>query len=208
MDNAATQQLEDNNKGENKNHETISVNTNKDSCTKTERYTQHPRRVEALFLNLSETQIEESLCVEQEVNSQVVTVEEEGLENPTEPMEVEATETSTTDDAAAARGEDDTSTDRNVRRMTRALKNAVLQQQMINVDKALQILDQETPPLVVDRDKLKELLERVVTKTDGYEVYKLEKLYALLCQSIYRHRRDYNKAVLIQELEQEIEDFC
>ncbi len=39
--------------------------------------------------------------------------------------------------------------------MTRALKNAVLQQQMINVDKALQILDQETPPLVVDRDKLK-----------------------------------------------------
>uniref|UniRef100_A0AAQ5Y498 ATPase family AAA domain-containing protein 2 n=1 Tax=Amphiprion ocellaris TaxID=80972 RepID=A0AAQ5Y498_AMPOC len=98
--------------------------------------------------------------------------------------------------------------DRNVRRMTRALKNAVLQQQMINVDKALQILDQETPPLVVDRDKLKELLERVVSKTDGYEVYKLEKLYALLCQSIYRHRRDYNKAVLIQELEQEIEDFC
>lgn len=39
--------------------------------------------------------------------------------------------------------------------MTRALKNAVMQQQMINVDKALQILDQETPPLVVDRDKLK-----------------------------------------------------
>lgn len=40
--------------------------------------------------------------------------------------------------------------------MTRALKHAVLQQQqMIHVDKALQILDQETPPLVVDRDKLK-----------------------------------------------------
>lgn len=42
-----------------------------------------------------------------------------------------------------------------MRRITRALKNAVLQQQMIDVDKALQILDQETPPLVVDRDKLK-----------------------------------------------------
>uniref|UniRef100_A0A4W6EDW3 ATPase family AAA domain-containing protein 2 n=1 Tax=Lates calcarifer TaxID=8187 RepID=A0A4W6EDW3_LATCA len=99
-------------------------------------------------------------------------------------------------------------TERSARRMTRALKNAVLQQQMISVDKALQILDQEIPPLVVDRDKLKELLEKVVTKTDGYEVYKLEKLYALLCQSIYRHRRDYNKTALIQELEQEIEDFC
>lgn len=42
-----------------------------------------------------------------------------------------------------------------MRRMTRALKNAVLQQQMINVDKALQILDKETPPVVVDKDKLK-----------------------------------------------------
>lgn len=45
--------------------------------------------------------------------------------------------------------------DRSVRRITRALKNAVLQQQMINVDKAMQILEQETLPLVVDRDKLK-----------------------------------------------------
>uniref|UniRef100_I3JJY8 ATPase family AAA domain-containing protein 2 n=1 Tax=Oreochromis niloticus TaxID=8128 RepID=I3JJY8_ORENI len=52
------------------------------------------------------------------------------------------------------------------------------------------------------------LLEQVVTKTEGYEVYKLEKLYALLCQSIYRHRRDYNKTALIQEMEKEIEDFC
>uniref|UniRef100_A0A7N9B1E8 ATPase family AAA domain-containing protein 2 n=1 Tax=Mastacembelus armatus TaxID=205130 RepID=A0A7N9B1E8_9TELE len=43
-----------------------------------------------------------------------------------------------------------------------------------------------------------ELLNRVVTKTDGYEVFKLEKLYALLCQSIYRHRRDYNKTALIK----------
>uniref|UniRef100_A0A8C4DNR4 ATPase family AAA domain-containing protein 2 n=1 Tax=Dicentrarchus labrax TaxID=13489 RepID=A0A8C4DNR4_DICLA len=57
------------------------------------------------------------------------------------------------------------------------------------------------------RHTLGELLERVVTKTEGYEVYKLEKLYALLCQSIYRHRRDYNKTALIK-LEQEIEDFC
>uniref|UniRef100_A0A8C4DIG8 ATPase family AAA domain-containing protein 2 n=1 Tax=Dicentrarchus labrax TaxID=13489 RepID=A0A8C4DIG8_DICLA len=98
--------------------------------------------------------------------------------------------------------------DRSVRRITRALKNAVLQQQMIDVDKALQILDQETPPLVVDSDKLKVCVILVVTKTEGYEVYKLEKLYALLCQSIYRHRRDYNKTALIKELEQEIEDFC
>lgn len=39
--------------------------------------------------------------------------------------------------------------------MTRGLKSQVLQQQMIDVDKALEILDQKIPPLVVDRDKLK-----------------------------------------------------
>uniref|UniRef100_A0A8D3A301 ATPase family AAA domain-containing protein 2 n=1 Tax=Scophthalmus maximus TaxID=52904 RepID=A0A8D3A301_SCOMX len=86
---------------------------------------------------------------------------------------------------------------RSARRVTRALKNAVLQQQKSDVGKALQILDQNLP-LVVDRDKLKELLDSVVTKTDGFEVDKLEKLYALLCQSIYRHRRDFNKITLIQ----------
>ncbi|XP_056300292.1 ATPase family AAA domain-containing protein 2-like isoform X3 [Pseudoliparis swirei] len=77
-----------------------------------------------------------------------------------------------------------------------------------DLDEALQILHRETPPLVVDREKLKELLETVEIKTEGFEVHQLEKLYALLCQSIYRHRRDYNKTSLIQELKQEIEDFC
>uniref|UniRef100_A0A8C3AD21 ATPase family AAA domain-containing protein 2 n=2 Tax=Cyclopterus lumpus TaxID=8103 RepID=A0A8C3AD21_CYCLU len=95
--------------------------------------------------------------------------------------------------------------EKSARRVTRAPKSAV--QPMVDVDKALQILHQETPPLVVDRDKLKELLKRVEIKTEGFEVYQLEKLYALLCQSIYRHRRDYNKTSLIQ-LKQEIEDFC
>lgn len=43
--------------------------------------------------------------------------------------------------------------------MTRALKNSVLQQQAINVDEVLQILDEDTPPLVVDREKLKVWVE-------------------------------------------------
>ncbi|RVE62456.1 hypothetical protein OJAV_G00157600 [Oryzias javanicus] len=99
------------------------------------------------------------------------------------------------------------STECSTRRMTRALKNSVLQQQMINADEVLQILDEDMPPLVVDREKLKELLEKVVAKTEDYEVYKLEKLYALLCQCIYRNRKAYNKTTLIQELEKEIQDF-
>nr|XP_029499502.1 ATPase family AAA domain-containing protein 2-like [Oncorhynchus nerka] len=78
-------------------------------------------------------------------------------------------------------------------------------QQVMDVDQ--EILDQKTQPPVVDHNKLKELLQRAVSKTEGYEVYQLEKLYALLCQSIYRHRKDYDKTALLKEMENEIEDF-
>ncbi|XP_051263560.1 ATPase family AAA domain-containing protein 2 isoform X2 [Dicentrarchus labrax] len=211
-------QSEENNKAltgkaGNENSETISVNTNQNSHTETEGDTQGQSNTEENETNSQKlTETETNKCqtaIEaDDRNNKVVTVEEAEQNGPAEQMEVEATQISTADASEAVRGEEDTGPDRSVRRITRALKNAVLQQQMIDVDKALQILDQETPPLVVDSDKLKELLERVVTKTEGYEVYKLEKLYALLCQSIYRHRRDYNKTALIKELEQEIEDFC
>ncbi|KAM4735621.1 ATPase family AAA domain-containing protein 2 isoform 2-T2 [Anableps anableps] len=184
----------------------ISVNTKRDDCTEEEGDTQHTITENMITENHSETEVEKSHSADDQ-DSKQVTVDEAELNKPAEPMMVNATERSTTDSTAAARSETDTSAERNVRRMTRALKNTVLQQHMIPVDKALQILSEESPPLVVDRDKLKELLDKVVTKTEGYEVYKLEKLYALLCQSIYRHRQDYNKTALIQELEQEIEDF-
>ncbi|KAM4633071.1 ATPase family AAA domain-containing protein 2 isoform 2-T2 [Polymixia lowei] len=172
----------------------------------------------------AEPGVEESRAASQgeDRNGEVTTIEGTEQNSQEEAMEVDRAEessltqtesrepgqTSTIDTPEADNVEEDAGAERGMRRMTRALKNAVLQQQMIDVDKALQILDQETPTLMVDRDKLKELLERVVTKTNGFEVYQLEKLYALLCQSIYRHRRDYNKAALIQELAQEIEDFC
>lgn len=40
--------------------------------------------------------------------------------------------------------------------MTQAKKNTAMQQQMINVDKAVdKVLEQETPPLVVNRNQLK-----------------------------------------------------
>ncbi|CAB1320954.1 unnamed protein product, partial [Coregonus sp. 'balchen'] len=84
------------------------------------------------------------------------------------------------------------------RRVTRATRTLVQQQQFIDVDKALEILTQKTPQLVVDHEKLKELLKRVVSKTEGYEVHQLEKLYALLCQSIYRYRKNFDKTELVQ----------
>ncbi|KAJ4930997.1 hypothetical protein JOQ06_025298 [Pogonophryne albipinna] len=171
-------------KGGNQTSESIPVNTNKDSHTVTEGDTQGPSNTEegaeTKGQELTETRTEKCRAVTQTDDSnKVVTVEEAEQNSPAEPMEVEAANTSTTDVSAAHRGEEDT-------------------------DKEWS----ETPPLVVDREGLKELLERVVTKTESYEVYKLEKLYALLCQSIYRHRRDYNKTLLIQELEREIADFC
>uniref|UniRef100_A0A8C1SJM5 ATPase family AAA domain-containing protein 2 n=1 Tax=Cyprinus carpio TaxID=7962 RepID=A0A8C1SJM5_CYPCA len=69
---------------------------------------------------------------------------------------------------------------------------------LISVDAAMKILEQKNMPLIVDHNKLKELLQTVVDLTEGYEVNQLEKLYALLCQSIYRHRKDYDKTALIQ----------
>lgn len=54
--------------------------------------------------------------------------------------------------------------ERPLRCMTRGKKNAVMQQQVMDVDTALQILEQGTPPLVVDRDKLK-VGERPLNRT-------------------------------------------
>ncbi|KAG8010266.1 ATPase family AAA domain-containing protein 2, partial [Nibea albiflora] len=180
-------QPEENNKAltkaGNENSETISVNTNQDSHSETEADAKGQSNTE------ESGESESDKCQTAIEPGDKDKVAEQN--SPAEPMEVEATQTSSTDVSEGVRGEEDTGAERSVRRITRALKNAVQQQQMINVDKALQILNQETPPLV-------ELLERVVTKTEGYEVYKLEKLFALLCQSIYRHRRDYNKTALIQ----------
>lgn len=43
-----------------------------------------------------------------------------------------------------------------------------------------------------------ELLGQAVDQTDGAEVESLEKLYALLAQCIYRHRKSYDKTHLLQ----------
>ncbi|KAF4102852.1 ATPase family AAA domain-containing protein 2-like isoform X1 [Onychostoma macrolepis] len=103
--------------------------------------------------------------------------------------------------------EDNTGTEFRLRRMTRGFKMQAEQQSLISVDAAMKILEQKNMPLIVDHNKLKELLQRVVDMTEGYEVNQLEKLYALLCQSIYRHRKDYNKTALIQEMSKEVEEF-
>ncbi|XP_041867778.1 ATPase family AAA domain-containing protein 2-like isoform X2 [Melanotaenia boesemani] len=90
---------------------------------------------------------------------------------------------------------------------TRANKNALQQRQQFNGDRSVEVPTDRTPSLVVDHNKLKDLLNRAVAKTEGAEVEPLEKLYALLAQSIYRHRNNYNKIELIKEMKTEIDSF-
>uniref|UniRef100_A0A671P2I4 ATPase family AAA domain-containing protein 2 n=1 Tax=Sinocyclocheilus anshuiensis TaxID=1608454 RepID=A0A671P2I4_9TELE len=51
------------------------------------------------------------------------------------------------------------------------------------------------PALVVDHQRLKALLEKVVVKSDGFSVDHLERVYSVLSQCIYQHRRDYDKTL-------------
>ncbi|XP_012925072.1 ATPase family AAA domain-containing protein 2 [Heterocephalus glaber] len=94
-----------------------------------------------------------------------------------------------------------------VLRMTRARRSQVEQQQLISVEKALAILSQPTPLLVVDHERLKNLLKTVVRKSEAYNIFQLENLYAVISQCIYQHRKDYDKTALLQKMEQEVEDF-
>lgn len=89
-------------------------------------------------------------------------------------------------------------------RDTRATKAAMEQRQQFNMDRATQILNKEAPPLVVNHNTLRELLDSAVARSEGLEVNELEKLYTRLAQSIYRHRRNHDKTQLIQEMKTEI----
>ncbi|EGV91883.1 ATPase family AAA domain-containing protein 2B [Cricetulus griseus] len=54
------------------------------------------------------------------------------------------------------------------------------------------------PPLVVDHERLKKLLDLLVDKSNNLTVDQLERLYSLLSQCIYRHRKDYDKSQLVE----------
>nr|XP_046228810.1 ATPase family AAA domain-containing protein 2B isoform X2 [Scatophagus argus] len=63
------------------------------------------------------------------------------------------------------------------------------------------------PPVVVDHQRLLALLDMVVKKSEGYSVEQLERLYSLLSQCIYQHRREYDKTQLLEEMEERIQRF-
>ncbi|XP_040210857.1 ATPase family AAA domain-containing protein 2 isoform X2 [Rana temporaria] len=94
-----------------------------------------------------------------------------------------------------------------VLRMTRGRQMQVEQQSLISVNTIMDVLSEPVPEFYVDHQSLKELLQKVVSKTHGYNVLQLEKLYAMLSQCIYRHRKDYDKSSLIKEMRHEVENF-
>ncbi|XP_075597667.1 ATPase family AAA domain-containing protein 2-like [Balearica regulorum gibbericeps] len=91
-----------------------------------------------------------------------------------------------------------------VHRMTRGRHSQVEEQQVMCVDKAVEML---TQPVIVDYYELKQLLRYVTAVTKKYDIFRMERLYAVLCRCIYQHREDYDKTALVKEMKKEIAAF-
>ncbi|XP_076098505.1 ATPase family AAA domain-containing protein 2-like isoform X2 [Mytilus galloprovincialis] len=66
---------------------------------------------------------------------------------------------------------------------------------------ALQILEEEAMPVIVDQERLNKLLDNTVALTKNYRIEKLEKLYSLYSNCIYCYRQDHDKTSMIEEME-------
>ncbi|NXJ49593.1 ATAD2 protein, partial [Spizaetus tyrannus] len=91
--------------------------------------------------------------------------------------------------------EDGDSNDSWIYHMTHVRRSCVEEQQGIYVEQAVEILPQS---VIVDFYELKQLLHLVTVVTKNFNIFHLEKLYAVLSQCIYQHREDYNKTELVK----------
>ncbi|XP_016137521.1 ATPase family AAA domain-containing protein 2-like [Sinocyclocheilus grahami] len=173
-----------------------------DGCARTEEPTESTAVAQNYNIPNEGQEPDNTASAEDEVVN-VETIQNNATDGHNDVQESESSEPKRTEPSA----ENNTGTEFRLKRMTRGFKTQAEQQSLISVDAAMKILEQKNMPLIVDHNKLKELLQRVMDMTEGYEVSQLEKLYALLCQSIYRHRKDYDKTALIQEMSKEVEEF-
>ncbi|NXT42576.1 ATAD2 protein, partial [Pelecanoides urinatrix] len=95
----------------------------------------------------------------------------------------------------AESSEDGDSNDSWVHCMTHAKRSRIEEQQVTGVEKAMEIL---TQPVIVDYYELKQLLHFVTVITENFNIFHLEKVYAVLSQCIYQHREDYDKTELVK----------
>lgn len=63
---------------------------------------------------------------------------------------------------------------------------------------ALEILEEQTMPVVVDHGRLTKFLDSTVSLTKDFKIEKLEKLYSLYSSCIYSHCQDYDKTLMIE----------
>ncbi|XP_030820297.1 ATPase family AAA domain-containing protein 2-like [Camarhynchus parvulus] len=77
------------------------------------------------------------------------------------------------------------------------------------VDEQLQVYDGEgkkiqTQGVSVDYSELRKVLDLVIVATENVSISRMERLYALLSQCIYRHREDDDKTELVKAMKKEI----
>ncbi|XP_066560236.1 ATPase family AAA domain-containing protein 2B isoform X2 [Amia ocellicauda] len=92
-------------------------------------------------------------------------------------------------------------------KLKKSRKNASEEFKAVNVDNCTEDSIEPTPAHVVDHDRLTGLLEQLIRRSENYTVDQLERLYSLLSQCIYLHRRDYDKTRLIEEMERTVDKF-
>lgn len=63
------------------------------------------------------------------------------------------------------------------------------------------------PPVIVDQARLKHILQLATKMSNNFMVDQLEKLYSLLSQCIYHHRKEYDKTHLLEEMENLLKTF-
>lgn len=63
-------------------------------------------------------------------------------------------------------------------------------------ERAIAILDEPVPPLIIDKSRLNKVLDNLVTVTANFKVEKLEKVYSSLSQCIFLHKKDFDKTAL------------
>uniref|UniRef100_A0A9J7X7S1 ATPase family AAA domain containing 2B n=1 Tax=Cyprinus carpio carpio TaxID=630221 RepID=A0A9J7X7S1_CYPCA len=114
-----------------------------------------------------------------------------------EPSECNAEENVTSAEGTASDGDHETEGSSNGKKKS--------DEAAVGLEEAVEL--PPPPALVVDHQLLKALLEKVVVKSDGFSVDHLERVYSVLSQCIYQHRRDYDKTRLIEAMERQVENF-
>ncbi|XP_051909152.1 ATPase family AAA domain-containing protein 2B isoform X3 [Hippocampus zosterae] len=93
------------------------------------------------------------------------------------------------------------------KKCTRSLSEQLIALAVRTEDEAKAASPPPPPPLVVDHKQLLVLLNMAVRKSEGFSVEQIERLYSVLSQCIFTHRRDYDKTQLLEEMEDRIQHF-